>query len=91
MLEDMHGTYIIYSKTLDRYYIGSTSNFSERLKYHLYNHKGYTARAKDWVYVYHCSFESKVEATQHEREIKRWKSRQKLEELIISDRNEIDR
>ena len=35
--------YILYSKLLDKYYVGSTTNVMERLKKHLNNHKGFTA------------------------------------------------
>ena len=44
--------YILHSKLLDRYYIGSTQDITKRLEKHLSNHKGYTSRAKDWVVVY---------------------------------------
>ena len=85
----MYGTYIIYSKSLDRYYIGSTSDFSSRLEKHLYNHKGYTGRAKDWDYVYQHSFEKKEKALAHEKAIKKWISRKRIEALINSDKNQI--
>ena len=49
----MHATYIIYSETIEKYYVGSTSmNLFERLKRHNSNHKGFTGRTNDWVVVY---------------------------------------
>ena len=44
----MATTYILYSNEIDKYYIGSTnSDLKERLKKHLSNHKGFTAKTKD--------------------------------------------
>ena len=44
-----HSVYILFSFSLDSYYIGHTgSSMEERLRHHLTNHNGYTARAKDW-------------------------------------------
>jgi len=45
--------YILFSKSGDSYYIGYTGDhLKERLRKHLTNHKGYTARAKDWIVIY---------------------------------------
>jgi putative endonuclease len=51
--------YILYSKSLDKYYIGSTEDVLKRLKKHLENHKGFTSKAKDWELKYTESYESK--------------------------------
>jgi glycosyltransferase involved in cell wall biosynthesis len=46
-------------------------------------HKGFTGKWNDWVIVYYYEvFETKNKAYQREREIKSWKSRKKVEELI---------
>ena len=56
----MFTVYIIYSKVLDRFYIGYTSESAEkRLQKHLSNHDGFTAKAKDWVIVFTELFETK--------------------------------
>ena len=65
--------YILYSRYLGNYYIGSTSDVENRLKKHLSNHKGYTSKAKDWIVVYKEEFRTKSEALFREREIKEWK------------------
>ena len=76
-------TYILYSKTLDKFYIGHTSmSVEERLAKHLQKHQGYTASAKDWEIVYIESFPDKLEAFARERQIKGWKSKVKIRELI---------
>ena len=79
----MANFYILYSETLDRYYVGyTTDTVVERLRQHLFAHKGFTGKAKDWKIVYQESFESKSEAYAREREVKKWKSRKKIEQLI---------
>jgi len=58
--------YILYSKELDRYYVGSTSNLQERLNKHLSSNKGFTSKAKDWELKYQESFESTSDALKRE-------------------------
>ena len=75
--------YILYSKSLDKYYIGhSCENLQERLRKHLSNHKGFTAKVKDWIIVHFEIFNSKSEAYRREQEIKAWKSKSKIQRLI---------
>ena len=79
----MHFCYILYSKQLERYYIGSTSDsLQSRLNKHNSNHKGYTGPVYDWQIVYSESFETVIEARRREREIKAKKSRKYIERLI---------
>ena len=45
--------YILHSSQLNKYYVGKTSlSVEERLQYHLYKHKGFTAKASDWIVVF---------------------------------------
>lgn len=77
--------YILYSKTLDQYYIGHTGEpLEERLRKHLTNHKGFTARTKDWIIVYYECFGEKSFAYQRELQIKSWKSKIKIKKLSES-------
>ena len=78
----MFYTYIIYSKTADRYYIGMSATPEDRLKKHRNKSKGFTNIAQDWEIVYLKPFDSKVEALDFERKIKSWKSKQKIKELV---------
>ena len=74
---------ILYSASLDRYYTGYTScSIAERIRRHNSNHAGYTGRASDWLLVYSEQFDSKTNAKSRESEVKDWKSRKKIEELI---------
>ena len=76
--------YILFSESINKYYVGSTSNIEERLKKHLSNHKGFTSRVKDWQVVYFEKFENKSLAVKRERQIKSWKSRKMIEHFIES-------
>jgi len=78
-------TYILFSKTRNRYYIGYTSDSLEnRIKKHNTNHKGYTGNTNDWEIVYYERYESKHLAYKRERDIKKQKSRSYIEKLIAN-------
>ncbi|MBN1637413.1 MAG: GIY-YIG nuclease family protein, partial [Ignavibacteriales bacterium] len=53
-----------------------------RLKKHNSNHKGFTGKTNDWKIVYSEIFQTKEKAYAREREVKKWKSRKKIETLI---------
>ena len=79
----MFTLYILYSAELDKYYIGCTSiHVSERLKKHLADHNGFTAKAKDWCIAYTESFSSKQGAIQREKQLKAWKNALRIKALI---------
>lgn len=49
----MFKVYILYSASLNKFYIGFTeSSVEERLRKHLSNHSGFTGKAKDWTIAY---------------------------------------
>ena len=75
--------YILYSKSINKYYVGhSCEDLQERLRKHLSNHTGFTARAKDWIIVYFESFQNKSDAYTREIEIKAWKSKSKIKKFL---------
>ena len=77
--------YILYSNALLKFYIGYTSEpIQLRLEKHLTNHSGFTGKAKDWVIVYFENCTDKPTALRREKEIKSWKSKKKILELIDS-------
>ncbi|MDP1844544.1 MAG: GIY-YIG nuclease family protein [Sediminibacterium sp.] len=79
----MYTTYIIYSIKQNAYYVGFTSDFlQERLRRHNTRHKGFTGKTGDWELKYSKSFEEKADAIAFEQQIKKWKSRKMIEELI---------
>ena len=74
--------YILYSEKIDKYYIGSTGNLEGRLQRHNTSNHGFTSTGKPWELKYYESFETKSEALKRELQIKKWKNRKMLEELI---------
>ena len=78
-----YSVYILYSRSLDRYYVGYTGDTLEsRLRKHNSNHNGFTGKKPDWVIVYTEMFPTKKEAMTREGQIKNWKSRKMIERLI---------
>ena len=76
--------YIIYSPSLDRYYIGHSQNLEDRLIRHNNSGSKSTKKANDWKIVYYKSFLTRSEAVQKEIQIKKNKSRKYIEWLIQS-------
>jgi putative endonuclease len=77
-------TYIIYSRYINKYYVGYSSNtIEERLKKHLTNHKGFTSKAKDWIVLYTKSYNTKTEAIALERKIKKRGAKRYLSDLKL--------
>jgi len=83
----MYFVYILYSAELDHYYIGCSDNPEERLRKHLFNHKGFTSKAKDWFICLTEGFETKTEALNRERQLKNWKNKTRLKQLINKSRD----
>jgi len=83
---EQFSVYILYSQTADRYYVGHTSDIHTRLKSHNRTDElggKYTRKNGPWELVYlQEGFTSRAEAVKREREIKRWKSRRRIKELI---------
>ena len=82
----MHYLYIIYSRDVDKYYVGETAQVSQRLQAH---NKGfysgsYTKIARDWELKLSVSFDTRESALSAERFIKRMKSRKFIEKVIAN-------
>ena len=76
--------YILYSKLIDKYYIGQSQNPWERLTEHNNNSTdSYTGKTKDWVLkaVFEVN-ENRADALRIEKFIKKQKSRNLIERLI---------
>ena len=76
--------YIIYSPSLDQYYIGHSENMEDRLFRHNNSGSKSTKKANDWKLVYTEVFDVKAVAVKRELEIKKKKSRRYVEWLINS-------
>ena len=80
----MFFVYIIFSKKLNRYYIGYTENVETRLFQHNQGISSYTSKANDWITSYTEMYPNRIEAHKRELEIKGKKSRKYIEWLIKS-------
>ena len=74
--------YIIYSKKLDRYYTGYTTDIDKRLSEHNSGISTFSSTASDWILKWNKAFNSHEEAMYEERRIKNKKSRKYIELLI---------
>ncbi|HGY54710.1 MAG TPA: GIY-YIG nuclease family protein [Caldithrix abyssi] len=77
--------YILYSRKLDRYYLGISHNPDERLKYHNSFPKGWTVRGRPWELVFTKSFSDRTSARFWELFIKKQKKRVLIEEIISNN------
>ncbi|NBW39263.1 MAG: GIY-YIG nuclease family protein [Cytophagia bacterium] len=79
--------YILYSKKLDKYYIGSTEDLALRL--HIHNHphedRKFTAKGLPWVLKCSIDCRDKPSALALERRIKSMKSRKFIERLLSEE------
>ncbi len=80
----MHYLYIIFSKSLNKYYIGESHNIEERLeKHNNHTYKGaFTKIANDWYIVFSKKYNSKEDALFLEAFIKRMKSKKFIYKII---------
>jgi len=75
--------YILYSKKLDRYYIGSTNDPRRRIDEHQRGQTKSTQRGTPWELKLLQSFPSINQATRAEKILKRWKNRSIIERIIL--------
>ena len=82
----MFYVYILFSKTANKYYIGSSDDVQRRLSEHndpLANKGKFCAKNGPWEIVYiESGFAARADAIRREKQIKSWKSRKKIEELV---------
>jgi putative endonuclease len=78
----MFYTYILYSKSLDKFYVGHTKDLNERIARHNRGGNKYTSKGQPWEITYSESFETKELAYKIERQIKGWKSKKMIIKLI---------
>ena len=81
----MNCCYILYSKSVDHYYVGSChEDLIQRLKKHNekgYGTKTYTTIADDWLLFHIIECDCYAQAVRIERHLKRMKSRNYIENL----------
>jgi len=85
----MFHVYILYSRSLDRHYVGQTGNIDERLRFHSTHSTPYTAKTNDWQLVFLERVATRKAAMTLERRIKQAKSRMALARYIADHRNSV--
>ncbi|MDO3694608.1 GIY-YIG nuclease family protein [Wenyingzhuangia sp. chi5] len=80
----MHFLYILYSKKLNKFYIGETANMTNRLTLHMNKtyYQSFTSKADDWKVLLEYQTNSKENAMYLERFIKRMKSKKFIQKII---------
>ena len=78
--------HILYSQINDRYYIGQTQNVQSRFNRHESGYVKSTKRFRPWTLVHSERFCSRAGAMKRERELKSWKSKIKIKELVDTSR-----
>jgi putative endonuclease len=74
--------YILQSLATGTYYIGTTSDLEDRLHRHNSGRSKYTKRHVPWKLVYQEEYPTRSAAMKRERQLKNWKSRDRIESLV---------
>jgi len=84
MFLTMHYLYIIYSSSLNKYYVGETPNIDIRLQQHNnhYFKTNFTRSAGDWTLKLSYKCDNKKQAVFLEKFTKRMKSKVFIEKII---------
>ena len=82
--EYMHYVYILYSKKLKKFYIGSTSDLKRRIKEHNDGKAVFTSSGIPWIIAYYEAFSEKQDASREEKFLKTGKGRERRKILLES-------
>ena len=74
--------YVLRSEATGRFYVGHTGDLAQRLDYHNRGLSRWTRGKGPWTVAYTETFLSRSGAAARERQLKAWKSRKSIEELI---------
>ena len=72
----------LYSKKLNKYYMGACIDIERRLNEHNIGHSKFTRLGTPWKLVYAEAFENLAIAKKRELQIKKMKSRKYIQQLI---------
>jgi putative endonuclease len=78
--------YILQSETSGRYYVGQTQDLEARIAYHNANYSKSLKNRGPWKIVHSEAYGTRSEAVRRERQIKSWKDRALIEQLIRASR-----
>ena len=75
--------YILYSRSLDKYYVGQTKNIEQRIERHNQGKVSSTKRGVPWEVVYDIVLKDRSEAVFLEKKIKGRGEKRYLEDIGI--------
>lgn len=81
---DLYSVCIIFSASLNKYYVGYSVNVDNRIIDHNSGISTFTSKASDWELKWKKEFNTREEAKNEEKRIKSKKSRKFIEWLINS-------
>ena len=77
----MYFTYIIYSDSFKHFYVGSTQNIEDRLRWHNADHSKSTKSKGPWKLMMTFPFNTRAEAMELEKKIKKRGIRRFIDEM----------
>ncbi len=80
----MASVYILFSKKLNKYYVGACTDLERRLYEHSIGHSKFTSIGIPWELVYQEPFDDLPSAKRRDSQIKKMKSRKYIEALVSS-------
>ena len=78
--------YVLRSEKDGSFYIGHTADLEESIQRHNHGKSSYTKAKTPWKLIYQEVFTTRSEAMKREKEIKRMKSREYIEQLVRASR-----
>ncbi|OYU95414.1 MAG: endonuclease [Bacteroidetes bacterium B1(2017)] len=76
-------TYVLYSKTHEKIYIGYSSDIDSRIKSHNeLSNKGYTFKFRPWELIHLEEFSTKADAMKREKQLKSANGRMFIWDMI---------
>ena len=78
--------YILQSAHNGSFYIGHTADLKDRIQRHNQGRSSYTKTKGPWKMIYHEVYDSRMEAMKREKELKRMKSLDYIDQLVRTSR-----
>jgi putative endonuclease len=79
----MFYTYVLFSESIRKFYIGSTNDLSERINTHNKGLVSFTSRGTPWKTIWYTTFETRADAVRLENKIKKRGARRYLTDIGV--------
>jgi putative endonuclease len=80
---EIYTVYILYSSSLEKYYIGQTNNFESRIHRHNSGHEKFTKSGLPWILIWKNEVSTRSLAMKLEKQIKKRGAKRYLEKLGV--------